>query len=211
MCLKKFTIGLALSSIVASGVIQTANLTEQPTKINTTKLRALDDYNPFNQSTLAYSISNQEGDLYAYYVGDVFPGQWETPRFGFQLSMSEASMHRLIQSYQGVKNNQNGVMLSYLTGPGAFLCPYPCWVYHEQYTWNASKKNNYVFDKSFASGPSGEAMIQDAINNKQTITFFFELELDRSSSHPYWGRVIEANINTGQNITAAWYHKIHKI
>ncbi len=211
MFFKKCTIGLALSSIVASGITQTTNLTQQPIKINQIKkeagIKALGDYNPFNQNTFVHSYANQDGDLYAYYAGDVFPGQWGTPRYGYELRMGNISMHYLIWSYQGAEGNKNGGMISYLTGAGPFLSPYSGgWVYHHAYSQDASGEDGYVFGKSFASGPSGEAMVQDALNKGQTITFFFELQFDRGAIHDHYGRVIEANIDTGQNITTNWFN-----
>ncbi len=211
MFLKKFTIGLALSSIVVSGAVQATNLTQQTIKIyqikKESKVKTVNEYNPFNPATLVHSVGNQNRDFYAYFKGDVFPSKYKTPRYGYELQMGSKSMQYLIWSYQEATINQNGGMLSYLTGAGPYFSPFSGdWVYHNTYEKDSYGGNDYVFAKSFASGPSGEAMVQDALNKGQTITFFFESQYNKAAIHKHWGRVIEANIDTGQNITTPWYY-----
>ncbi len=214
MFFKKFTIGLALSSVMVSGFAQTANLSNANTKINqsemTSKVKTVGDYNPFNQNTFVHSYANQDGDLYAYYAGDVFPGQWGTPRYGYELRMSNISMHYLIWSYDAAvqeKKNANGGMISYLIGNVSTIIPYTGgWVYYSQYNKDVSAEDSFVFAISFKNGPLARDIVQDALNNNQTITFFLELQFDRGAVHDHYGRVIVANIDTGQTVTSNWFN-----
>ncbi len=219
MVFKKIIFYLALSSIVASGLLQTTKANNQINNsylADNARFHQSNRLEPFNSDAFDHSFSDGNGDYYAYYDKKAFisPSVAGGTKNGYVLDLSYQQLIYIGYVYNWVMSlpiavrYPYGYMISYLTNYEDFQSPYSgYWPLSYEFDRDAHFAEVASISWSIALNPiDANGFIQNAIIYHQTVSFYFYSNIVYTRLlNLYYAKIMIVNNQTFDSIETQWY------